>query len=484
MFELTDEQHDQLSCLSDLRTALGSLHHARTAIKLPEIIPESDIARHWLLITGIFSLLEQSLKFLHKLTKPNYGDGQMRSHGHDLPAVYQDLQPEHQQDLRQYFDEYASLLGITDLGGLDEYLKEKGGKDQHGKDRYQRWRYFLIERSLEKLDQGQTGPLHPDLLLEVITGALDLASNHIYGHRRINSVSHRLENRITKNYALFGDGGGIEDIQAWRNDNPYCINACSRWLRAADLDTYASPFMRNWITDTMSRSVDVDTTRDQAMGLNRNLGIAYDMEIFKRRARRSCFMWDGKKFVSRNPRPAPVREINLQGEWSMEWKSNGVLWTGCLNRAVTQIPARPGQIVRVGIQGALQDEDGNPMGADDLSSQPVGDLALKMDGKLAVEMSAQLYHPSGGAERAGDGTPFGYSISFIKTDDNGEYEQVLYSDFQCVKCRGTGFCSVCLGESEDGVCRTGGLCGDCRGYGEDGQHLLAVVAEHKRAMAG
>lgn len=48
-----------------MQSTLGSLHHARLPIKGREIVPEADVSRPWLLITGIYSLLKQSLKFLY-----------------------------------------------------------------------------------------------------------------------------------------------------------------------------------------------------------------------------------------------------------------------------------------------------------------------------------------------------------------------------------------------------------------------------------
>ena len=73
------------------------------------------MARHWLLITGIYSLLEQALKFLRSLQDPAYDLQAMHNDGHNFYDVYQRLPDECKQDLRLFVDEYASFVGITDL---------------------------------------------------------------------------------------------------------------------------------------------------------------------------------------------------------------------------------------------------------------------------------------------------------------------------------------------------------------------------------
>lgn len=198
MSELSSEQLDQLTVWQNMQAAQRSLHHARLAIRGREIMPEANVARHWLLITGVYSLLEQSLKFLCHLQDPTYDLETMRKEDkHNLHAVYDRLElPDKKQDvlkpiLRRYFDEYASFANIAELNGLDQYLQEKGG----GR-RYQNWRYFLLEQDLDKLDQGQRHPFYADLMLEIINGVLAIIGSYIHEqpaeHGLNDSVSYRL----------------------------------------------------------------------------------------------------------------------------------------------------------------------------------------------------------------------------------------------------------------------------------------------------
>lgn len=469
--------------LGNLQIALGLLYHARSSIRLPEVFPEAEVARHWLLVTGIYSLLEQSLKSLRRLEDPAYDNTAMHADSHDLSTVYSGLAEESKQALRQYFAEYASLEGFDDLAGLDEYLAEKGSRD-----RYARWRYFLMDNSLEALDAGQKGPFHTDLMIEVIHGATDLISAKLYPRPDeapdeapdINSVSRRLQRDIRP--APYGVSEAeaeqaTAEVMAWLRANPWRLDAYSRWLRAGELDHYPSEFMRGWVGETMSRAANTGTDRSSALTTHRDLGAAYDMGRFKARAKRSCLTWDGKRFVSRNPLPAPVTDLWLQGEWSIEWAAQGTRWTGELDRAVTQMPTRPGQTIRVSVKDALRDENGDPMGEHELSAMPVGMLTVKMDGHTAETMPAAIYLRSGGDNPEDNDPPFRYSILFVRTDDNGDYENIQLTDFRCPGCRGTGFCPECLGENEGECSCESGLCAECEGYGEDGQHLLAPLAK-------
>ena len=435
------------------------------------MIPESDVARHWLLITGIYSLLEQSLKFLLNLEDETYDRNKMLNDRHGLYVVYQKLPDEYQDVLRQYFEEYVSLLGITGLKGLDQYLKEKGAKDRYGK-----WRYFLIERDLAQLDEGQTRPFSTDLMLEIIHGVLDIARAKITEHEiGINSVSYRLERKLGSRLAPYeADDSNEAEITAWLKNNPCIMNACSRWLRARQLEKL-SPFMSTW----------VDKTMRAALEDNANLDVEYNMAIFKRRAGRSCFMWDGRRFVTRNPLPDSVDDLTLQGEWSVGWSVDQMSWNGRMRRALTQVPTRLGQTIRIAIDGVFQDAHGNPMDASHLqygtSNETVGDLAIWFDGKKVVEMTAKPTSVLGAYWGDPSELSRNYFITFVKTDRDGEFPTLIHG-LQCIACLGTGFCSECLGESENDDCEcVGGLCSDCKGYGEDGQHLLAQVANPKPA---
>lgn len=465
MTELSSEEFDRLTVWQNMQSAQRSLHHARLAINGREIVPEADVARHWLLITGIYSLLEQSLKFLCRLQDPAYV---YKEKGHNLYAVYRQLPDKHKQDLRRFFDEYASFVGITGLD-LDKYLQEKGGD----KKRYEYWRYFLIEQDLKKLDQGQSHPFYTDLMLEIINGVLDIIRAHIYQGQIMNNVSYRLEREIC--LAPWSSESDAAEVEAWREENPCLINACSRWLRVGPLEHHRSPFMRDWVERTMTMSVEVDTKFDQGIGRNSRLGIAHDMAIFKHRAKRSCLTWDREKgrFVSRNHLPEPIDDIRLQGEWSLRWKTDQAVWTGRIRPALTEIPTRVGQYVRIGMDGMLEDEDGNQIGACGLlsnDSDRVGDLLVAMDGKQVAEMPANLWMTSG------------RHLTFVKTDHDRELPDNRYNDYRCITCQGTGFCAECLGESEDDDCKCiSGRCCECKGYGEDGQHLLAHVVDPKPA---
>ena len=387
-----------------MQAALRSLHYARLAINGREIVPEANVARHWLLITGIYSLLEQSLKFLYSLEEPSYDHDKMINDGHNIYALYQQLPDEHKRTLRLFVEEYTSFVGIAGLD-LDKYLQEKGGRNRYGD-----WRYFLVEQDLEKLDQGQSYPFYTDLMLEIINGVLDIIRAHIHQGSIMNNVSYRLQREIR-----LDPGGSKSDraeVKAWREENPCLINACSRWLRVGPLEHHRSPFMRDWVERTMSNSVEIDTKVDQDIGRNAKLGIAHDMAVFKHRAKRSCFTWDGEKgrFVSRNLLPEPVDDFQLQGKWSLVWKTDQAVWTGRISRTLTKIPTRVGQYVSISIDGMLEDEDGNQTDAHGLlsgDSNRVGDLVIVMDGKQVVEMAAHLLMRAG------------YHFIFVKTDHDG-----------------------------------------------------------------
>lgn len=168
--------------------------------------------------------------------------------------------------MQLFFDEYTSSADIRGVKGLAQYLQEKGGSK-----RYQEWRYFLIKKDLEKLDQGQSYPFYTDLMLEIIKEVLDIIRVHTYQGPIITNLSYRLVREIC--LAPWGSESdtAAAEVKAWREENLCLINACSRWLRVGPLEHHHSPFMRDWVERTMANSVDVDTKVDQAIGRNAKL---------------------------------------------------------------------------------------------------------------------------------------------------------------------------------------------------------------------
>ena len=469
------DQVDQFSAWMNLRAVLKSLYYARSQIKGREIVPESDVARHWLLITGIYSLLEQSLKFLLRLEDETYDRKKMLHDGHDLYKVYKQLPNEYQDILCQYFEEYASLLGAAELQGLDQYLEEKGAKDRYGK-----WRYFLIERNLDELDKGQTHPFWTDLMLEIIHGVLDILKSKIDDEKDIliHSVSWRLEKQLLSS-PLATSESMKGKMASWPQDIPYCMmNAYARWLRAGTLDEH-SPSIRDWMDETINGASQRHINMVQA----HQMAMAYDMAIFKHRAEWTCIVWNGEQFLAHNALPATINKLTLQGEWSVEWSVAQQSWSGRMRRALTQVPTRLGQTIQIKVDGTLQDVHGNPIDTNHLrygyGNSAVGDLAVRFDGKKVVKLRAKPTSLSRGRWGETVKQPRNYSVTFVKTDKNGRYPELRPSHLrqQCITCHGSGFCSTCLGESQNGSCGcVDGRCGDCKGYGEDGQHLLAQVA--------
>lgn len=198
------------------------------------------------------------------------------------------------------------------MKGLAQYLQEKGGNK-----RYQEWRYFLIKKDLEKLDQGQSYPFYTDLMLEIINGVLDIIRVHIHQGPIMNNLSYRLVREREREICLAPWGSESDtaaaEVKAWREENLCLINACSRWLRVGPLEHHHSPFMRDWVERTMANSVDVDTKVDQAIGRNAKLDIAHDMAIFKKRAKRSCFTWDGDRLLRQCRRSTARTDAALGG---------------------------------------------------------------------------------------------------------------------------------------------------------------------------
>ena len=488
----------------------GLVGHRRQIHSGKDLFPSYDIARFWTVVVGAFSLLEQSLKLLvsahtegylrrpRKGTSNKEGQSPAEKDSHRLFDVFGRLRDEDKNLLEDLYREYASFAQFdSEFSTLGQYLKALDG------DRGQvAWRYFLLEGT-GKL----SGPLNPDVLLELIAGTIDILSREfapqwhgMHGvHCRLGHALTSALNDAALDQAAASDGISdktFEDMNTWKRGKygHHLINAFSKYIRTKYLDGEYGEEVVAWL----SRSVEHFQKSAQMEG-------DVNLLLFLQMATRCCATTDGKRFTFRNHLPQKIWESRHTWHegWAVGWRKAGGPWrTVAIEYPPNHhyedwgLPLRAGQMFAT----VSEMEDRPTMG--EIDPTKAVDLRILRNGKVLAQMRAKFfsYTPSAGIVgedeppesmgRNGDDEKVTH-MEFIRVGDclpEGESDDAnapgfprLVNSYACLECAGTGFCPDCLGEADAGDCQTcpgaTGLCPACKGHGMDGHHEIVASTE-------
>lgn len=185
-------------------TALGWLNRAlefekeknRQCPVLPDLVSEFVNAGGWGYVVAGYTLLEQSLKLLLRLTT------QEEKYGHEIAPLFAGLSDPDKFILREYYEDLRlshPTLGGYRLSTLDEFLEELDGEWGEG---WKAWRYYLTERERFSLPHISIDYLH-----EVVFGVLQILEEVLHQHSARQSLysQRRYRERFDKYLGWIGD---------------------------------------------------------------------------------------------------------------------------------------------------------------------------------------------------------------------------------------------------------------------------------------
>ena len=498
---MSDHDEDVVYKVARMRGAICSLRRYADVTPQGDLMPGYDAASAWPLIVSVNFLLEQCLKvlvahrtaegmsYLARRAKPQqppaqkggpshsrkYWQSPAEKDGHELRKVFDRLDDEAKAHLSRRYKELSSLLGVTQDAqqdarsapdALDAYLGI-AGDHALALD----WRYLFSEsmgRSALRLP-----PCSFDLELEVAQACVDLLS---HGDSEqwmrsddgaIRSISMLLSQSVS--CLVFPDEGmAIEDY--WRmskaRGSSRPIDMFAKHIRVGRL----APESDVWAKMLDKRLKHV---REQARSWADK-----QMLIFLQQAERSVVeIKDGAfRFRNRRPDPLPANDPRLCPDGlDLSWRNSAGEWSGAVDALGVEgrpkdwgLPVRPGQTFQ-----ARWFEHQGPLTAEFVPSK-FGELRIGRGGREWLRMRAWLLMRWSSSD---DGDERMETAKFVRMSETDDAVPVVIDDFMCQRCRGTGFCPSCLGESADAsecsLCAaTVGLCPECKGYGADGHWLL------------
>ena len=465
--------------------ALRQLVEHRRQIQGCDLAPNYDAVRFWPVVVSAYPLLEQCLKLLVGIRTEGYLNGEAQTvDRHDLAKVFHKLTELDRGLLEECYAEYASFVQFPPkFQSLEKYLQVlSNNRGQIA------WRYFLLEVSRESMG-ALPSPMSPDMLLEIMHGALDILMAKGWTDHGMHGVHRRLEHQLSEALSrpLLREGLSIDDLDAWVRRDGGLINAFSKYIRAGPLDGEAGDVLTKWLNGA------VEQLRQSAEQQH-----DVDMLRFLYTATRCCMTTDGKRFEFRNHRPKPISESlgQWRGGWSLSWQAGSSSWSGPIDDPPSRrlndwgLPLRTGQAFR-----ASWHQTGNAPAMRELIPGTCGELQVLRHDRVLAQMRARvtsrgLFGPFVNSDEPLASTDRGEKLAhttFIRTGDCSDADRAgsehksdspkLASGYVCPDCAGTGFCRYCLGEAakadDCGVCADAlGLCPTCRGYGLDGHHAI------------
>ena len=443
----------------------------------------------WPTIVGSCSLLEQSLKLLVGIRKPDYLPSGGKKDRHNLGVVYDKLEEEDKDSLEEMDESYAQYASFikfpSEFGTLREYLDVIG-------DRQVDWRYFLLDRDGSNppsprpdrrrrkahpslLDRDGSNPSSLpspdmlDMLLEAIRSVLDILERTVWhdDEMQMHDVCQRLAEglEVALHHARMSDGPSHDDLNGWARDGRGVVNAFSRYLRAGPLDDYPDA-MRKWLDHAVEAA--------RAAGKAAEQDGDDDLARFLRVASRCCATVNDNRFSFTNHRPEPLfggqsldLPLRLRDGWSVEWRTDKTTWCGAVD-AIRELPVRVGQISTMRWRRCRKPSQ------TDFVENTQGQLTVRRHEHELMSLNVRILTAR---PRGPKGTRVDHAL-FVVVDAGGNWPSEE-CDLACQACRGTGFCMDCRGESTEPECQTcsaEGLCPQCRGYGRDGDHIIAGTA--------
>ena len=238
---MTDE--DRTEIVQRLRLA-----HRQTkkmlegAMVVSELLPGSDIARNWPVITAAYSGLEQTIKFLiaeekgctirELVDQSNAGHKYSRSphkevhpfRTHNIAWLFSKLEKATQSVAHDFYRRFQSLHLYVPIPQVDQFLELVSAKRGTG---YERWRYSLIQVKDKKLPRNS-----PEALVAVWDICLQIAVNRNWSNQRIRMpdeiLAWELRRMLHRNW-LSVSKNRQDAGESYQNLQPEINN----WYRAA-----------------------------------------------------------------------------------------------------------------------------------------------------------------------------------------------------------------------------------------------------------
>lgn len=491
-----------------MRQALDALYRAKFQITGVELSSIADIARHWPIVIGCYSLLEQSLKLLIMMRRNKYDLNYARRFSHNIIQLYDELGDTDREDLEVFYIEYASMLGapsLVDYPQLRSYLERiTMGKYSNSKKSgkgYEAWRYCLLEYP----DCGLTeyGVLVIDVVFEIIHGVLSIIEKDCHDNRPLVTVFKSLEQSIedainepsTLCFQPADEEGVMESCPIPQEilekiDKMGAVNLIAQYVRTReDIGTDTkdnAPGWHRWLDMSIAYLEGDDSTGHlqgiegyysrPAMTWGRTYGDSH-CATFLNRAKLVQLFWDTDRFKIRNQLPVKLELYDV--EW--RWKSEHTDLRVACHLPVRSIPCATGQYFKV--HWNLEDIKGHPV---ELHGS-AGELTIYRDGQEATRFPATALLVTKGGHVGDDGQMAisSWSARFVRNDNHLSQEDLFKQlqredgdGYNCGECSQTGWCPHCEGCGCSACAIPGnGLCSACKGYRKVGYYLLTECGE-------
>ena len=256
-----DIAHRKTKEISDNNALLGE-----------DIFPGANLAMHWPVVTGAYSGIEQTLKFIiakekgvevSKLLEKRRNRNPYLTH--NLSWLFSKLSPEIQDKLRKFYRQYQSLHVYIPIDNLDEFLRRVSGENG-----YTLWRYGLI-------DTDKPIPTNsPDTMIEIWTACVDIATDKCYENDPTMNIEFRMpidklvsaldktfndtfnEVSIEHQQVAEVDGQQLEAVNSefyeWGRKNGGLLNAFIQALRHFHQHgSHGQPDLSEWLDDILAR---------------------------------------------------------------------------------------------------------------------------------------------------------------------------------------------------------------------------------------
>ena len=372
---------------------------------------------------------------------------------------------------------------------LNDLLKKfLQNRNQHSETEGKPLSIEALWRMARRFQDNLPSKAHPNVFLGILLELIRCAFNIIKANAdkkpyEPEGVSRRLEDMFEevlqydyssrpRNWSeqKFEEFLCSDDLQSWESNGGNIINAFSKYIRVGVLQNY-SDALREWLNHSIKR---LQCKAEHDIDLRRFLDIAS----------RCCMTFDGNRFSFRSNRPHPL-STNLEDwgkGWSIKWETVEretvrSIWEGpiddipCRKMKDFGLPMWPGQSFR-----ATWGRTKRYPAPQSIEFGAHGQLTVSRNKKPLLSITARCGRPimSSRARNA----------EFVRVGDYHGMSDSTHRNtgYDCLCCKGTGFCVDCLGEPKKGnnceKCKSHqGLCPECEGYGLSGHHLVAKTLD-------
>ena len=230
-----------------------------------DIHPGTNLANHWLVITGSYSGIEQAFKYLIAKEK-NVKISELLCRKspyltHDLSWLFAELSPETKESLRKFYKQYQSLHLYIGIDNIDEFLNNG----------YVLWRYSLIQNNDKDIPKSS-----PSAMIEIWGACIDIAKDkHFEGDPSpkpanfmmpVEKLASALANEFHDTYTKVGierrnAGEQLQDmiqseLYEWGCKNGNLLNAFAKALRHFDQHgNHGQIGLSEWLDNILTRCI-------------------------------------------------------------------------------------------------------------------------------------------------------------------------------------------------------------------------------------